>query len=142
MKYSRTQLKAVKKALRDQNEQIRSEEDSADESPSVSLAEARAIVKSMQTEEEAQKKSDDYHTKRNLRREVMKSQEVTVDWQVNVGDAVMFEMHGDTQFGIIVEYRPGVASNKRNAMRSGGVKVMSSAGQYWVKPSSLTKIDE
>ena len=143
MKYSRSQLREVKKALREQNEifQLEEEEDSVEEKP-VTLSEARAMARSMRTDAELQKKSDDIAAKRALRREVIETQEVVVDWKVNVGDAVMFEMNGDTQFGIIVEYRPGVAANKRNAMRSGGVKVMSSAGQYWVKPSSLTKIDE
>lgn len=143
MKYSRSQLREVKRALKEQNEKeiLETEGEDSEEQP-VTLRQARAIARSMQTDDEVQKKSDDIAAKRALRREVLDSQEVVVDWKVSVGDAVMFEMNGDTQFGIIVEYRQGVAANKRNAMRAGGVKVMSSAGQYWVRPSSLTRIDE
>ena len=144
MKYSRSQLKEVKKALKAQKEKDHLEQTppiQADES-SVSLAEARAIARSMVTEEEQIEKSEAYNTKRAARQEARQLQEVTVDWQVAVGDAVMFDTAGDTQFGIVVDCRKGVARNKKSALRSGGIKVMSAGGQYWVKPTSVTKIED
>ena len=35
-----------------------------------------------------------------------------------------------------------VARNKKSALKSGGIKVMSSAGQYWVRPTAITKIED
>ena len=147
MKYSRSQLKEVKKALREYKEkedQENANEEAGeieDDAP-VSLIEARALARSLVTEEEAKEKNKSYNAEINLRREARERQEVTVDWQVNIGDAVVFNMNGENEFGIVVEKRSGTARNKKAAMRSGGIKVMSSAGQYWLSPVQVSKLEE
>ena len=146
MKYSRSQLKAVKQALKAQIEKEMCETQEADsgleDDPSVSLKEAKHIARALETDDEAQQKAENYNKKRLLRSEARSTKEVIVDWKVNIGDAVMFEIHGKTEFGMVVEKREGRANSRNRAMSRSGVKVMSSAGQYWVKPSSLTKLDD
>ena len=145
MKYSRSQLKHVKSALRE----LKTEEsetppvDESETDAAVTLAQARAIARDSASEEERQLKLNAKQAKRDLYENVTKEREVTFNWQYSVGDAVMIDGYdGTTDFGIVIEMKTGTGTTEMAAYRSSGVRVMSSAGKYWVKPSSVTKLDD
>ena len=139
MKYSRKQLKDIKKALREHNEE---HEEQDQEEEVVSLREARRIAKA-KSEEEGDVKIDKKSLKRTIRQNARKEKTVTFNWHYDVGDAVMIETgDGEPDFAIVLEKVTGTGSSQKEAIWKSGVKVLSSAGQYWVKPSKVTKIDD
>ena len=144
MKYSRSQLKQVKAALKDLEAETHEDENEQEDAvAAVSLREAKAIVRQEASDEEKQNKIDIAQAKRELYRNVMEEKLVTFDWQYSIGDAVMIEgRDGKTDFGIVIEMRTGAGKNQMMAYRRSGVKVMSSAGKYWVNPGAVVKIDD
>ena len=144
MKYSRSQLKEIKRALREHNEKEQENTDKVEQpEEAVTLSEARKIVKSTTTEEETNRAQEAKNAKRRLKRSARKEKSVTFHWHYDVGDAVIIEdSSGESNFGIVLEKRTGTGTSQKEAYYNSGVKVMSSAGQYWVKPSNVLKLDE
>jgi len=81
--------------------------------------------------------------KRAFKRQEREKDKVEIEWNIDVGDAVIFKRAGEELYGMVIEQNAdGKYRNAREAKYRGWVLVMSSAGKHWMNPSDLAVIED
>jgi hypothetical protein len=138
VKLNRNQLKRVKTALKNSNDNY--EEDS---SPKTSIADVKRALKALSEDDSIDKTSSNKRKIKNAKKEARKTKSVEIKWNIGVGDMVSFKLNDKETIGLIIEdYSSGTFQSKYEARYRGQVLVLSPAGRQWFRPSALEKINE
>ena len=132
MKFSRSQLKKVKKAFNETKDDKTEELDAFVASKSsFSLSEEGYKIKATAKE------------RRKIRKEARAEKSISIEWNLNPGDAVMFNANGNVVMGMIIKQDAnGDYNSIRDAKYSTYVLVMTPGGNRWVLPQKLEKIED
>ena len=149
MKLTREQRKEIRRQLLEEKRLAEESEevDEKSEEEVSNLTEARAIYRNIIDESTGETLSNIRQAAKSQKRQFIWEErsklKVEIKWDIDVGDAVSFNHHGEEMFGMVVDQRAdGEFRNASEAKQKGYVCVLSSAGKSWRLIRELTKIEE
>jgi hypothetical protein len=140
MKLSRQQLKNIKKQVRSNTEKLPSENNIESNSNSQNIRELKFRLKEINAvdrhEQKANSENKEILSKHSLKRKIKdleKDEEYkkpTIQWNVDVGDAVSYKAGDKNTMGIAIK------------IHNDYTLVLTSAGKDWIMTKKLEKINE